>query len=359
MLFNLIRLPRGYGIIVLIILFSCKPQNEENFNSGKREHTNDIDVVVTSKAEKGTFYKEFENNGTLEARQKAILHFEETGNIVSVNVMNGQWVKKGTVLAKVEDTQQRFNYEKACRALDRSRLSLEESLINQGYSLTDSAHIPENIMQIALTRSGYPDAANEKVMAAHRLKQTEVIAPFDGIIADLNARPVNETAIYKSFCTLINNREFEVSFPILEAEMAELETGMVVEITPFAFEKDTLYGNLSEINPKVAENGMVETKALVKNTNNKLVEGMNVKILVKKPLGKKIFIPKEAVTLRQERNVVFVYQSDTAYWHYVDVGETNSRYTVINNGIDEGDEVIVEGHFNLSHLAPVKVITSY
>jgi membrane fusion protein, multidrug efflux system len=358
MLFNLIKFSWIYGIIFLLAFLSCKSRDEENFNSGKREHTDDVNVVVTSKAKKGTFYKEFENNGTLEACQKAILHFDESGNIASVNVKNGQWVKRGAVLAKVEDTQQRFNYEKACRTLDRSRLSLEESLINQGYTLADSAQIPKSIMQIALTRSGYPDAVNEKILAAHRLKRTKVIAPFDGIVADLEARPNNETAIYNSFCTLIDNHEFEVSFPILEAEMAELEAGMQVEIIPFAFDQDTIFGKLSEINPKVEENGMVKTKAFVKNKNNKLVEGMNVKVLIKKPLGKKTYIPKEAVTLRQEKNVVFVCQDDTAYWHYVDVGESNSRFTVINKGVSEGEEVIVEGHFNLAHLALVKVVES-
>ena len=56
---------------------------------------------------------------------------------------------------------------------------------------------------------------------------------------------------YYDCCSLIDNREFEVSFPMLEAEMAQLQKGMDVEVVPFAFEGDTLHGRLFEINPKV------------------------------------------------------------------------------------------------------------
>ena len=343
-------------VLTVVLIASCNSSKEADFQSGKREPTDDVSVVVTSTAQNQTFYKEFENNGALKACQRAQLPFGESGSITDINVTNGQQVRRGAILARVEDVQQRFNYEKASRNVDKCRLSFEESLINQGYTLKDSASVPENIMKMALIRSGYQDAINEKQLAAYRLRETKVTAPFNGIVADLEAKPNNESASYKFCCTLIDNSAFEVTFPMLESEIAQLKTGMLVEVIPFAFNGDTIIGKLSEINPRVEENGMVSVKALVPNKNGRLVDGMNVKVMVKKDLGKKLCVPKEAVTLRQERNVVFVAQNDTAYWHYVDPGESNSSYTVINEGIREGDHVIVEGNFNLAHLSPIQVI---
>ncbi len=341
----------------VFMLTGCNHKEEQQkYAVGKREHTMDVDIVVTAKVQRGTFYKEFENNGTLTARQQAILNFEQTGKIISVNVCNGDRVCKGDVLAAIENSQQKYNYEKALRNREKSYLSLEEALLNQGYPLADSASVPSNTMKMALIRSGYQDAVNEVELAKQNLDATTVVAPFPGIIADMEATVFNETSEYKHCCTLIDNREFEVSFPVLETEITQIKKGMDVEIIPFAVEKDTLLGTLSEINPKVAENGMVEVKALVVNKKGTLTEGMNVKVLVRKPLGDETYIPKEAVTLRQERNVVFVAKNDTAYWRYVDVGETNSKYTVITGGINPGEDVIVEGHFNLAHLSPVQVI---
>jgi RND family efflux transporter MFP subunit len=344
-----------FGIIPMLI--SCNDGNKrQEYAVGKREHTEDVNVVVTSKATRGTFYKEFENNGKLAACQSAVLNFEQTGKIVSVNVNNGDHVDKGEVLATIEDSQQKYSYEKALRNKEKCYLALEEALLNQGYSIRDSALVPPNAMKMALIRSGYQDAVNDADLARQNLDETKVIAPFSGIVADLDAKAFNETSSYKHCCTLINNREFEVSFPMLEVEMAQIEKGMNVEIVPFAFETDTLSGTLSGINPKVEENGMVEVKAQVANKNGILAEGMNVKVMVRKPLGNKVYVPKEAVTLRQERNVVFVEQNDTAYWRYVNVGETNSKYTVINENINPGEDVIIEGNFNLAHLSPVQVI---
>lgn len=344
------------GVFALSMLISCQSNEEQKHAVGKREFKEDISVVVTSKAKRGTFYKEFENNGKLAALQNATLQFEQTGEIEAIYVRNGDKVAKGDVLAVIEKSQQKYSYDKSLRNKEKCSLALEEALFNQGYSLDDSASVPKNTMKMALIRSGYQDAVNDAALARQNLIETKVIAPFSGTIADLEAKPFNQTSNYKSCCSLIDNSQFEVSFPVLEAEMAQLEKGMEVQIIPFAFEKDTFIGQLKEINPKVEENGMVNVKALVSNRKDKLTEGMNVKVMVRKPLGNRVYIPKEAVTLRQERNVVFVQHNDTAYWRYVDVGETNSQYSVLNRGIKPGEEVIIEGHFNLAHLAPVQVI---
>lgn len=339
------------------MLISCSSKEEQQkYQVGKRDHTEDVNVVVTSKAKQGTFYKEFENNGKLAACQCAVLNFEQAGKIISVHVRNGDHVTKGDIVAIIEDSQQTYSYEKAMRNREKCYLALEEALLNQGYSINDSASVPANTMKMALIRSGYQDAVNEVDMARQNLNETKVVAPFSGIVADLEAKAFNETSSYKYCCTLIDDNEFEVSFPMLEAEMAQIEKGMTVEIVPFAFETDTFAGTLSGINPKVGENGMVEVKAEVANKKGMLAEGMNVKVMVRKPLGNKIFVPKEAVTLRQERNVVFVEKNDTAYWRYVDIGETNSSFTVISENISPEEDVIIEGNFNLAHLSPVQVI---
>ncbi len=57
-------------------------------------------------------------------------------------------------------------------------------------------------------------------------------APFNGIIADLEAKPYNQTSAYKSLCTLIDYSKMEVVFNVLETEITNLTPGMRVEITP-------------------------------------------------------------------------------------------------------------------------------
>jgi RND family efflux transporter MFP subunit len=238
--------------------------------------------------------------------------------------------------------------------IDKALLELENSLIGMRYTLKDTAIVPENLMKVALIRSGYSDAMSEKKMAAINLKKVKVTAPFSGVVAGLEAKPFNRSGQFKEFCTLIDDSAFQVQFPVLENEAAQLKVGMPLVVIPYAFENDTIAGQLSAVNPTVNEAGMVLAIATIRNKTGKLTDGMNVKVIVRDAIPNQLIIPKSAVTLRQERKVVFVCKNDTAFWRYVNLGEENSQFcTITENEIEPGEEVIVDGNFNLSHLAPV------
>ena len=87
----------------------------------------------------------------------------------------------------------------------------------------------------------------------------------------------------------------------------------------------------------------------------KLIDGMNVQVIIRMALPNKLIVPKEAIVLRQERKVVFTVKNDTAYWNYVKVGEENSRYATIENGIKPNQEVIVSGNLNIAHLSKISI----
>ena len=346
-----------WAILVVTWLSSCdSTDSKQSLVMVKPAYEEEKNVVVTTMATKGEFFKEYENNGSLQARQKAKMVFKEAGNIEKVLVKNGQKVKKGQLMAKVENRQQQYNYDRSLRNLEKARLELATLLIEQGYRLADSSRVPKEVWDRAMVKSGLFDAQNDSELAAIKLTDTRLIAPFSGVVADLEAKANNETSQYKDFCLLVDNKIFEVEFLVLESELNDMQVGIEVEISPFAIDNLKVLGQIVSVNPKVEENGMVKVKAAVRNNSGHFSEGMNVKILIRKLLGKRVYVPKEAVTLRQERDVVFTHKKDTAYWHYVNIGPSNSKYTVIEQGIKAGDEVIIEGNFNLAHLAVVDVI---
>ncbi len=344
-------------IIILLCtsaIISCKSKPDGQKNFGRMNQFKDQNIVVTGLAHQGTFFREFESNGTLTAVGRATLKYDLDEDILSVDVKNGQRVVAGQCLSVLDNTRQRNNYEKACRTLDRNRLGLEDALISMGYQLKDSLNVPDHIMKIALIRSGYSDAAGEQKMARIELSKTKLKAPFGGVVAGLEAKPYNQSGQFKEFCTLIDDSSFEIEFPVLENEAFKLSEGMPVVVIPYAFDNDTIDGYISSINPMVNEAGMVMAKGFVLNKSGKLTDGMNAKVIVREAIKNRIIVPKSAVTLRQERKVIFVFKNDTAHWHYVNVGEENSQFcTIKGKAIKPGDEVIVDGNFNLSHLSPV------
>jgi len=344
------------SLLLLLITTSCQEKKEANATV-TRQYVEEQTKVKVAKVRKGIFYKEILNNGNLSAARMAELHFDQAGKILSVNVSNGQHVKKGQLLAKVDDITQKYELEKAQMDLDKALLEMEDYLIGAGYSLSDTASVPENILNIAHIRSGFKTAQANYVRAQRNFSETSIIAPFSGIVTNLEAKAFNPSSKYKMLCELIDNSAFEVNFSILETEYQEIKKGLPVDLTVAAFARDTFPGLISSINPSVDENGMIKVIAQVPNIKGKLIEGMNAQIIVKIAVPNQTIIPKSAIVLRQERKVVFTNHKDsTAYWNYVNVTNENSTEVCVRSKkLEEGDEVIVEGNLELAHLTPIVV----
>jgi len=81
---------------------------------------------------------------------------------------------------------------------------------------------------------------------------------------------------------------------------------------------------------------------------------MNVKVLIKKPVPDRLVVPKEALVIRQGKDVIFVRQDSLAIWKYVTIEFENSTSISVKEGLEPGDLVIVSGNINLAHETIVK-----
>ena len=98
---------------------------------------------------------------------------------------------------------------------------------------------------------------------------------------------------------------------------------------------------------------MIKVKAEFRN-NGKLIDGMNVKILIRKPVPNRLVVPKEALVIRQGKDVIFVKQDSLAIWKYVNIEFENSNTVTLKDGLEPGDLVIVVGNVNLAHETVVR-----
>lgn len=99
------------------------------------------------------------------------------------------------------------------------------------------------------------------------MEHATLIAPFDGVVANLFSKPYNPANTAEAFCTIIDSKGMEADFTVLENELAFIRMGDKVVITPYAG-GDAFEGSVSEINPLVDANGMVKVKALVNAGGN-------------------------------------------------------------------------------------------
>lgn len=342
-----------------LLLLACngkEKQEKENEDEqyAKIEQQDEKTIVKVQVAREDRFNLELVSNGKAEANRKAVLNFEVADVVRKVNVKNGDRVRKGDIIAEVDDEKARQTLEDARLALKKSILDLRLAVINEGFKiLDDTTKLTPQRKEAMYLQCGYTSSlkAFEKAEKEYTLIKTK--APFDGIIADLEAKPYNQTSVYKSLCTLIDDSKMEVVFNVLETEIGNLHPGMEVEITPYANHENTLTGKITEVNPRIDENGMVKVKAVTDNNKRLLVDGMNVSILIKRQIDHKIIIPKTAALPRQGKKVVFIYQKGKAMWRYVTTGYENSTEVSIEEGISPGDTVIYDNNLGLSHMNTV------
>lgn len=346
-------------LCILVATVACGNEKTDGNATEKTVETvlpEATDEVTIMQLEATEFHHELISNGKLAARQSADLRFESAEPIARIHVKNGQRVTKGQKIAELAPFRLTHKTAQAKDALERAKLELQDVLIGQGYLLEDSAKVPPATLQLARVKSGYDEAMSTYRLAAYEEERAVLTAPFDGIIANLFAKPFNTASTTDVFCTVIDPRSLEASFTVLESELPLIRIGDRVRVTPFAATGEGNEGRITEINPVVDTNGMVQVRAAVGDRGNKLFEGMNVKVSVRRSLGKQLVIPKEALVLRSGKQVVFTLVNDKAYWNYVRTGLENADQYTIEEGLKEGDVVITSGNINLAHESPVQVL---
>lgn len=356
------RKKSGYiGIMIGMTLFfisGCKDKKQEDSETEqvRIEQKEEKTEVKAEKARLDCFEMELMSNGKVEAREKATLNFLVSDIIDSIYVTNGSRVRKGDPIILVDGQKSGEQLRDAQLNLEKMKLELRSRLMSEGINdLKDTANIPPQRLHTIMLQSGYTSAVNAYEKAKTDYANIRTCAPFNGVVADLDAKPFNPSSAYKSLCTLINDAQMEVVFNVLETEIGYIHPGMDVELTPYANNKITLHGKVTEVNPRIDENGMVKIKATTDNLQHALVDGMNVNIILKRRIGDKLIVPKTAVLPRQGKKVIFVHQNGKAIWKYVTTGVENSREICIESGLQEGEEVIYENNLGLSHESEVVV----
>jgi len=348
-------------LFLILVLLSCSnTEKKTTKDAEKRQYTEQQNPVDTIILQKETFRKELVNNGKLVALRKSELQFRVGEQLETLNIRNGDAVKAGQIIAGLTPFTYRQQVANAQIQLKRNRLEMQNLLIGQGYNTMDSTAIPPHIYEMASIKSGYAEAVQSMKTALFNLESTRLVAPFSGKLANITQKQYDRVNAGTTFCTLIDDSEFEAEFRIVESEANDIRLGSEVQLIPFSYQ--TIYkGHISEINPVIDANGLILVKALVKNPGG-LMDGMNVRVLVEKEIPDQLVVPKSAVLLRDNQEVLFKCTRDTvAFWTYIQTtGENTTSYSVIAHPdkgatLEPGDTVIISGNLNLAHESKVVV----
>lgn len=353
-----------YPIIVIIFILFAETSCHRNNNADNSGTSRTIEVskndslpleVETVRISASDFSKEIACEGKISMPSYADVYIKQQAIIEWIGVTNGQKVMQGELIARLNKSTVEEQLHKIQLNYEKTLLEFKDILIGQGYDPKEIEAIPSSVVELARARSGL--AINEMEIQQNKrlLSETDIVAPISGVVANVSQVIHNVADPSIPLCKILDDSKPQVNFNFMESEVGSVNTGDRVSISS---PKGTFTGSITAINPIVEASGMIQAIAKIQNPRG-LYEGMKVKVFVKKEIEGSIAIPKKAVTLRNERPVVFVFDSlrNEAKWQYVTLGDENTSEVIAESGIHPGDEVIVSDCEILTDSRPVKKIT--
>ena len=219
----------------------------------------------------------FQTMGKVIASRYADVKFEAALPVLRVLVHNGDLVRQGQLLAELNPYKYSNAVEQSLKEIDQARLQMQDVIISQGYDPEQMDKVPQRVRHIAEVKSGLLLAQNKLAAAQHDLTMTKVLAPFDGVIANVTARSNQLAQVGELVCRVVSQQQMEVEFRVMETDLRRFPKGAQIQVQPVADESTVYEAQVTEINPIVDEQGTVLIRAHVASPN-KLFDGMHVSV---------------------------------------------------------------------------------
>ncbi|RMG21074.1 MAG: efflux RND transporter periplasmic adaptor subunit [Bacteroidetes bacterium] len=345
-------------IVLLLFLYACNA-----IEQGKEEALAETELPPAAEQAfpVDTLYPRFERlsyplqaGGRVYMQRELPLSFAQGGLLSHFALAEGQGVRKGQLLARLDTSLLALERRRAHDALLKARIDRQDRLILHRQGASDSLN-PEQQLSVDIA-SGYRQAQTELQAARLRLQQASLYAPFSGLIADIKARPGQQVQAGEPLATLIDPASAMLRLGLLESELPHLYTGQPATISLPALPHDTFQGQVAHINPRVEEDGLIYVLLRILQPSGRIFPGMHAEVLLHdRRSPPRLLVPAQAVLQRSGKAVVFTYENGLAKWKYVTTGRSNGQWTEILDGLQAGIPVIVSGHLNLGHDARVRL----
>jgi RND family efflux transporter MFP subunit len=320
-------------------------------------------------------------SGYVVARRKAAVASKGTGRLVFLGVEEGDKVKKGQVIARLEDDDVIASRERARenlrvaeadlyeakKNLERMRTLVKQEMIAQAeYDIAEARY-----KRVVSTIDAAKFALREAVVA---VDNTRIIAPFDGTVLKKNA-DVGEivaplagaTSSKAAVVTIADMSSLEVDADVSEANITRVTSEQNCEITLDAYPQQRYPGFVTNIVPTADRaKATVMVKIKFKQYDQRVLPEMGAKITFLAPgssaeganIKPVLTVPAATVATRDGRQVVFQIKDERAVEVPVTTGKKLGSLVEITGGLKEGDKVISKADDQIKGGAKVIVAKS-
>ncbi|HXM29502.1 MAG TPA: efflux RND transporter periplasmic adaptor subunit [Chthoniobacterales bacterium] len=341
-----------------------------------KSETDDTIPVVTEKVRRQDLPVYLNGLGKVQALNTVTIRAQVDGKILQVNFHEGQDVRSGDILLQIDPRpyQAAFDQAVAKQNQDQAQLGYAQKVLDRDTGLFGKKILDQQSLDLQQSTTAQLEAlvkADEAAMASAKvqLEFTKIISPIDGRVG---LRLVDQGNIVHAsdqagLAMVAQLRPISVVFTLPESNLREINKRIATSAKDFTFAVVAMdrennqaldQGELSAVDNQIDEaTGTIKLKAIFQNQQLDLWPGqfVNVRLLVD-TRKQGLTLPSNAVNQGPKGDFVYVIRPDlTAEVRAVKVGAREGGLTLIEEGVAEGEKVIIDGQYLLKSNARVRI----
>lgn len=302
----------------------------------------DIPVNIFS-VEKMELNNTIEATGSFEANNELTIFAEGQGRIQELYIEEGQTIRKGSAVAKLDDAsiQAQLRIARASLAKADNDVASYKRLLDAG----------------AISAVQYKDIELAKISAEtnittieQQLNYTTAYAPISGVVKELKVEKGSFASPGSQLAIVVDISRLNMIIKVAEEDVVKVKKGQKVEIIADVYPEHTFIGTVGNIGIQANAGRKYEVEVNMANSGQfPLKPGMfgaaNIKTKTQKEYG--IFVPRKAIIGSVKDAQIYLADNDKAVLKSIEIGQIVGDKVQILNGLEVGDIIITSGQMNL------------
>lgn len=331
------------ALLALAPVAACSPDSQASEVSAEDDGYVKVVNVEVEEIESVPFTSYIRLTGEIEALQDVVVSAEESGVIERYLVQKGEYVKRGEPLAKIEDDVLSAQVEEA-----RASAQLAAERYERQRRLWEEEKIGSEIAFLETKYQAQLQEARLKMLQA-RLSRTLIRAPLAGIFDERYAEAGEMVTSGARVGRIVEVDRLKVNGGVAERFSPSVAVGDTARVTLTVLPEREFVGVIEYVGAAVDQQSRTfPIEVIIENPQRVLKPRMVANIeIVDARLPAALVVPQPAILRTESGYQVFVAAEQdghlVAQARAVRVGPTHANHTVITEGLEAGDRVIVRG----------------
>jgi membrane fusion protein (multidrug efflux system) len=338
-----------FNLLVIIassvILNGCKSGTSNNKTINRQAAILRVEGIIVTPS---VLDQTISISGTLKPFEETVLMPEVPGRIVDINLSEGGFAKKGTLLVKLfdGDLQAQLKKSKAQLQLEEQTEKRQSELMKvNGISQLD---LDQTILQINSIK------ADIEVLGV-QINKTEVRAPFDGTIGLRNVSIGAQVTPSTPLATIRDVKHLKIDFSVAEKYGSIIKPGYKLTFTVQGDDKKYSATVMATEQGIESDTRNLNGRAIVENNNTSLIPGQSANVELRLYENKDaLMVPTEAVIPQARTKQLIVAKNGKASFVTIVTGIRTSSSVQVISGLNPGDTVVTTGILFLKPNAALK-----